>query len=337
MNLALLPPKNKIKIDSGTLQIVSEIEKSFAQLDVLTKFIRNDFFSLLKTLEAINNYNIDSSPKILSEQYFLNPNEFEIINNQVAALETALKILKDVKPIRLLKTLHQEICANENNSAGVIRDDGPANEIKISAPQNVSELLNNFETYLLGEHIYHPFINAAIIHAQFELIHPFKIYNGIVGRCLTQVNFVWKKRLSKPILILSQVLFERKNEYFEKLNDVAIKENWNDWIRFMLETFLQSSKESIVFLETLNSYCNDAISKSINNNFASPALLKVVEFASVNPIFTIPNLTSSLGISKQTASVAINKLLAENILTESSGKQRYRTFKNEKLSAVISL
>lgn len=339
MVLDLLPPKSKLKIDSETLSLISETEKSFAQLIILTKFLPNQYFSILKSIEAINNFNIDYSPAIEIEQYFLNKQSYKSVENQLTSLETATKILKDVKPNRLIKTLHQEIIAGQNDTGGKLREDNKLIEPfgKSIIPQNVTELINDLENYLMSGVSYHPLINAAIIHAQFELIHPFISHNGVVGRQLTQLHFVWKKKLTKPILMLSKTLLEKKAVYFEKLNGVRINSDWNEWIKFMLAVFLRSSINSIVFLETIDSFYRETVLASIKNNYASPALLKVVDFISTNPVFTIPLLTASLGLSKQTANIILTKLLSEKIILESSGKQRYRIFKNEKIIAAINL
>ncbi|KAF0153093.1 MAG: filamentation induced by cAMP protein fic [Ignavibacteria bacterium] len=338
MNLAVLPTKTKLKIDSETLFLISELEKSLAQLDILTKFLPEDYCTLLKTIEAINSFNIDNSPTINFEQFFLSKKDYTEIQRQVTSLETALKIFKDVNPNRLIKTLHQEILTNEKDSAGIFREDNVLSETpgKIILPQNVSELMNNLESYLMSDVSYHTFINAAIIHAQFELIHPFGSHNGIAGRALTQLHFVWKRKLTKPILLLSRALLERKIEYFDKLHDIAINANWNSWIKFALEAFLQATKNSIALLEKINSFYRETVSASIKNTFAAPALLKVIEYIKTKPAFTIQMLTASLVLSKQTASIIITKLLEEKIITESTGKQRYRIFKNTMLLDAVS-
>ncbi len=339
MILELLPPKHKLKIDSEMLSLISETEKSFAQLDVLSRFLPNQYFSFLKSIEAINSNNIDYSPAIELEHYLLNKESYKEVETRLSSLETAIKILKDVKPSRLIKTLHQEIVAKQNDSGGKFREDfelkNPSR--KFIVPQNVVVLMNDLENYLMSDVSYHPLINAAIIHAQFELIHPFNSHNGIVGRQLTQLHFVWKKKLTKTMLMLSKALLEKKTEYFDKLQDIATNNNWDGWIKFMLSVFLKASKNSIALLETIDSFYRETVSASIKNNFASPALLKVVEFISTNPVFTIPLLTSSLSLSKQTANIILTKLLSEKIILESSGKQRYRIFKNDKIITAINL
>lgn len=337
MQLSILPPKSKLKIDSETLSLILETEKSLAELEALTNFLPEDYFDFLKTIDSLFNYNIDYSPVIGFDQYFLNKSNYELIGRQLSSIDTSLKILKDVKPVRLIKTLHRETLTKEDGSAGIFRENKITNTSgKIIFPQNVDELMINFEEYLLSDVSYHPFINAAIIHAQFELIHPFFSHNGIVGRNLTQLHFVWKRKLTKPMLLLSKTLIERKEEYFDKLQDIIISDGWDSWIKFMLVVFNQSARKSISLLETVHHFYRESVSASIKNNFAAPALLKVFEFIKTNPVFTIPILTSSLNLSKQTVNIIINKLLEEKIITESSGKQRYRVFTNSKLMDAIS-
>lgn len=114
----------------------------------------------------------------------------------------------------------------------------------ISLMQNLEKFINNPEMSDLD-----PLVKMAIIHHQFESIHPFYDGNGRTGRIINILYLVKEELLKIPILYLSRYINENKSDYYRLLQEVRDKDNWEDWILFMLEGVEQTSKQTIVLIE----------------------------------------------------------------------------------------
>ncbi|HOJ38431.1 MAG TPA: Fic family protein [Ignavibacteriales bacterium] len=97
----------------------------------------------------------------------------------------------------------------------------------------VREHLEKFEKFIKAEYK-DTLVQLAIMHAQFEIIHPFEDDNGRVGRLLIPLFLKWKKILHSPSFYLSEYLEENRSEYYDKLLAVSAKNDWNGWIKYML-------------------------------------------------------------------------------------------------------
>lgn len=333
MILNSLPPNPKLKLDSELLTLISETEKLLSQIELLTNFTSGGFYNLIKVNEAINSYSLDYNTGWNLEAYFFNSETEQQTNKLIHSTEVAQKILKDVKPSRLIKTIHKELL--EEKTAGEFRTGEPAFSFSLPSAGEVPELMNSLEQYLINDASYHPLVNAALVHAQFEMIHPFNSHNGVVGRTLMQLHFVWKKKLSIPVLQISKILRGKKIEYFDRLDDLARNSNWNGWVKFMLRVFYEAASLTLLHLTKLHDAAERNKKLLIEKNLATTASLKLIDLLKTKPVITIQQLTSELNYSKQTLSVIISKLLEEQIIEEVSGKQRYRVFKSKNFLSAI--
>ncbi len=318
-----LPPSPKLKLDSELLTLISETEKLLSQIELLTNFTSDGFYNLIKVNETINSYSLDYNTGWNLESYFFNSETEQQTNKLIHSTEVAQKILKDVKPSRLIKTIHKEL--SEEKTAGEFRTDEPT--FSLPSVGEVPELMNSLEQYLINDVSYHPLVNVALVHAQFEMIHPFNSHNGVVGRTLMQLHLVWKKKLSIPVLQISKILRGKKIEYFDRLDDLARNNNWNGWVKFMLRVFYEAALLTLQYLTKLHASAEQNTKLLIEKNLVTTASLKLIDLLKTKPVITIQQLTSELNYSKQTLSVIISKLLEELIIEEVSGKQRYRIFK----------
>lgn len=100
-------------------------------------------------------------------------------------------------------------------------------------PVIVREHLEKFEKFIKAEYK-NTLVQLVIMHAQFEIIHPFEDDNGRVGRLLIPLFLKWKKILHSPSFYLSEYLEENRSEYYDKLLAVSAKNDWNGWIKYML-------------------------------------------------------------------------------------------------------
>ena len=113
-------------------------------------------------------------------------------------------------------------------------------------PKEILDLMSDFEKYLNDWDTWHdPLINVALLHYQFESIHPFYDWNGRVWRIINILYIVKEWLLDSPILYLSRYINQNKSEYYRYLQDIRDNNNWNDWILFILTAIEKTSKQTI--------------------------------------------------------------------------------------------
>ena len=331
-----LPLSSKLRLDSTLLSAVNEAEKNISALSGICKTLdfEKNILALLTTKEAISSLNIDLESKddLKFSECFQNQMPFKKILNQYnSSIDLGYVLLKNLsKASHIVNLIHSELSGEEGGIGEEMKyRTETKNNYALPAPEEIPSLLENLDEYISLDTSYPPIINAAIIHAQFEIIHPFKNYNGLTGRILFHLHLKWKNCLQVPILQLSQHLLERKSEYFERLADIE-NNNWEDWIKYFLDVVKKSSITTQSILKEIFQLRKNDLEKLTENELISTASLKLFNYLYKQPVFTIPELTKELGYSKQTVNILVSKLQDRKIITEKTGQQRYRiyTYKN---------
>ena len=110
-------------------------------------------------------------------------------------------------------------------------------------PVRMHDFLRGWEDYISSNDIDF-LLQTAVIHAQFELIHPFKDGNGRIGRILIPLFLFYKKKLSQPMFYLSEYLESHRDEYYQRLRNISEEQDWNGWIAFFLQAITHQAKEN---------------------------------------------------------------------------------------------
>ncbi len=185
-------------------------------------------------------------------------------------------------------------------------------ETVYTPPQNADDILrlmNNLEKYINDDHIspIDPLIKMAVIHHQFESIHPFYDGNGRTGRILNILYLVQKKLLNIPVLYLSRYIIKNKNDYYRLLQAVRDREAWEEWILFILAGIEQTSRQTIHIIlkirELMMAYKHEIRQKY---RFYSQDLLNNLFF---HPYTKIDFLKRDLNITRITATKYLNELV----------------------------
>ena len=198
----------------------------------------------------------------------------------------------------------------------------------------IRDLLSNWEQFIHGEDDLDPLIRMSVAHYQFEAIHPFLDGNGRTGRVINILLLIEKGLLSLPILYLSHYIVRHKKEYYRLLDGVRKKNEWQDWILYMLEAITQTAR--------LTYHKINAIRQLIDNtvDFVRHEEPKIYSYELVNLIFEQPycriqNLIDTGLARRQTASTYLKKLCEIGVLQEvSSGKEKL--FVHPKLMQLLS-
>ena len=245
-------------------------------------------------------------------------NEAKEVQNYKEALLRGFALVKDTK--LLLKKYIVEIQAIlEQNDAGVRKQAGTnlknslTGEVIYTPPQDyetIQELLTNLENYINEPNDIDPLVNMAIIHHQFESIHPFYDGNGRTGRIINILYLILKDLLNIPVLYLSRYIITHKADYYRLLQEVRTQDKWEEWILYMLDAVEQTSLETIELINNISDLMiktQDKISQELPKIYSKD----LVEILFMHPYTKIDFLVGKMGLHRHTASTYLNEL--ENI------------------------
>lgn len=174
------------------------------------------------------------------------------------------------------------------------------------APEHVPGLLENWIAFIRRTDI-DPIIQAAVMHAQFEMIHPFVDGNGRMGRLLISLFLTEKGLLSKPCFYMSAYLQEHREEYYAALGEISRTRCWEHWIRFFITAILERSRANIDTLREMTALYEDC-KKRLHDCTSSGYAISILDYAFENPVFTIPGMAKTLHVTVPALSHLMQKL-----------------------------
>lgn len=202
-------------------------------------------------------------------------------------------------------------------------------------PQLVPEYMSNLEKYINEPtDNLNDIVRIAIIHAQFETIHPFLDGNGRIGRILVPLYLYDKGVISSPNFFVSESLEKDKFKYYKLLNDIRVEysedtkelavQRWNEWIKFFINATIIQSKKNIKLIEDIDTLYNNTVNNSrelINSN----KLIDIIKIMFKKPIFTKKSILECVDIPSSTLGVYLNRLEEAHIIY-SDGKVRNKKY-----------
>jgi Fic family protein len=231
----------------------------------------------------------------------------------------------------------------EKNKAGFRKVPGTmlknalTGEVIYEPPQDYQEILSlmqNLEQFINDDQMadLDPLIKMAVIHLQFESIHPFYDGNGRTGRIINILYLITQDLLNLPILYLSSYIIKHKATYYELLQTVRDENRWEEWLNYMIDSVEQTSKDTIRLIVEIKSLMQEFKTMLRDNyKFYSQDLLNNLF---KHPYSKIEFLVQDLGISRITAANYLNQLAADGVLRkEKLGKSNY--YINEKLFELL--
>ena len=223
--------------------------------------------------------------------------------------------------------------------AGTVLKNDITGVIVYTPPQDyntIRDLMTNLEQYINDPSIsdFDILVKMAIIHYQFESIHPFYDGNGRTGRIINVLYLVMNDLINLPVLYLSRYIIEHKVDYYKLLQEVRETDNWENWVLYMLDSVEQISKETIVLIEKIKDLIYEYKNLLRNNyKFYSQDLLNNLF---KHPYTKIEFIENDLGVSRITAAKYLNLLAKDKVLIkEKLGTGNY--YVNEKLVKILTL
>jgi len=230
----------------------------------------------------------------------------------------------------------------EQNDAGVRRQSGTVlrnmatGEVVFEPPQEyevIQELLTNLEQYINEPNDIDPLVNMAIIHYQFESIHPFYDGNGRTGRIINILYLILKELLDIPILYLSSYIIQHKADYYRLLQEVRTKGNMEEWVLYMLDGVEQTSLATIELVNNIHELMNET-SEKVKRELPKIYSKDLMEILFMHPYTKIEFLMNGMDLHRDTASKYLREL--ENIgILESIKIGRSKFFVNIELFNIL--
>lgn len=237
-------------------------------------------------------------------------------------------------------SIQQELIDNTagiRNTPGTVLKNDKTGEVVYTPPQDKAEildLLSNFINHLnQNDDNLSPLIKLAILHYQFESIHPFYDGNGRTGRILNILYLILNDLIDVPILYLSSYIIDNKPEYYKLLNQTNTTGNWEEWIMFMLKAVESTSKDTINRISNIKNQLDKTI---IEVRSKSPKIYKkeLVELLFEQPYSKIEFVVNKLNVERKAASRYLREL--ENIgILESQKVGRETLYINKDLIEIL--
>ena len=331
-----LPPK--IQMDEEMISLLVNANRKLYALESMTKYIPSIklFTSMYVRKEALLSSQIEGTQATLEDVF--NPiikknanQDVSDVVNYIKATEYALERLKTL-PLcnRLIKETHavlmenvrgQEKCPGEfKKSQNWIGGQGSSLKDARYIPPNpidTIECMSDLEKYMNSDDSLDILIQVALIHYQFETIHPFLDGNGRIGRLLITLFLIDKKALTSPALYISYFLKSNRIEYYDRMSEVRTKGNYEQWIKFFLRAVEESAKDAIVTINDLHKINEKNLAKLDTLGRMKNTAIKLFEYIKQNPIIETKNLCN-LGI-----------------LTKNKGEIRNKTFSYEEYLNIL--
>lgn len=194
---------------------------------------------------------------------------------------------------------------------------------------DLPDLLSDFEKFINNDDCNVPnLIKVAILHYQFESIHPFLDGNGRIGRLIIPLYMLSKGMLSKPCFYISDYFEHHRIEYYNRLNNVRTDNDLIGWIKFFLNAVIKTAQTAKDKFKRVTAYVRDLETKAVSLGGRSENALKVVRAFYDNPVLTSKQISSITGLTQATTDNTIKRLCNENthILYELTGHSRNRIF-----------
>lgn len=352
-----LPPA--IAWSDELILALSEADRALGQLAGLGRLLPNPHLLIRPFLhrEAVLSSRIEGTRASLSDvfAYELNqpllfelPSDTREVYNYVRALEYGMDRLRTLPlSLRLLREVHgvlMEGVRGESQTPGQFRDrqnwiGAPGSAVQDAVfvpppPTDMLRALDDFERYLHADSSLPPLVRIALIHYQFETIHPFLDGNGRVGRLLITLLLCAWDLLPEPLLYLS-AYFERWREaYIDLLFAVSQRGAWQGWLEFFLQGIAVQASDAVARTQRLQNlqlrYRNE-----LQTGRTSARLLQVVDLLFDRPLLTVRQVETALGCDYPAAQRYVEQLVKAGILEEITGKARNRVFRASQIIAAI--
>ena len=348
---ALLPkplPPVGLKLDD--LQwLLEKASQALGRLDGLSTILPNTqlFLYMYVRKEAVLSSQIEGTQSSLSDLLLYESSEapgvplhdVQEVSNYVAAMNFGLERIRDGFPmsLRLIREMHEVLMHDVRGgskapgefrrSQNWIGGNRPGNARYVPPPPDkVPDCLSELEKFIHEQDKLPVLIRVALVHHQFETIHPFLDGNGRLGRLLITLMLCGSGVMSAPILYLSLYFKENRQEYYHQLQQVRETGDWESWLKFFLEGVIEVAQQATEAARDILALVHSDRAKIASVGRGAGSVLQVFNYLEKKPLALIPEMVSALNLTTPTVTAALQNLIKLEIVHEVTGKQRGRIF-----------
>jgi len=259
--------------------------------------------------------------------------------NYVAAMNHGLELVNDLPlSLRLIKEIHKRLLEGVRGAEkepGEFRRSqnwvGPMGTSLTEAmyvPPAVDDMnraMGDLEDFLHDRRLLPPLIRCGLVHSQFETIHPFLDGNGRMGRLLITFLLCQQGILERPLLYLSYFFKRNRTEYYDRLQAVRDKGDWEGWMKFFLRGVIEVSSESASTVREILAL-RVAHSELLQKSLRSANSLRLLDRLYDQPVISVSRVAAHLGVTFNGANALVSKFCDLGLLTETTGGARSRRF-----------
>ncbi|MFN7207851.1 MAG: Fic family protein [Burkholderiales bacterium] len=356
-----LPPKNPALALEVYQDLNHKAEMALARLSGVSGLVPSVDWLLYSAIrkEALLTSQIEGTQATLTDLFdeeaglkLSNTDDVEEVTNYLQAFRLVQEQLRDPKglpiSVRLLCDAHR-LLLNGVRGAGKqpgelrrsqnwIGGTRPGNAVFVPPPpENVPQLLTNMERFIHdGATDLPPMVKVALIHAQFETIHPFLDGNGRIGRLLIAALFEHWGLLPEPLMYLSGYLKQHQAEYYRRLSAIRTEGDWEAWLTFFLEGVCVAAADAEHSIIEVASLVAADRKRLLQSPKAGPASYRLFEMLPMMPRFTIERVRQQLDTSFPTATAAVKVLEDLGIVTEMTGQKKNRSYSYQAYVELLS-
>ncbi|MCY3689799.1 MAG: Fic family protein [Gammaproteobacteria bacterium] len=279
----------------------------------------------------------------LFPDYFLNPAAKEV-SRYVTALKTGFNLIRQDRMLTVNRILqiHRELEQNDSGLRklpGTVLRNEQSGEVVYTPPQDLAEivdLMSNLEQFINDPDFCDadPLVKMAVIHYQFESIHPFYDGNGRTGRIINILYLVIQRLLDIPVLYLSRYIIEHKSEYYALLQSTRETGDWEDWILFMLIGIETTAIQTLITINNIGMAMlefKQGIRSKLPKIYSQDLLNNLFR----HPYTKIESIQQDLAVTRPTATKYLNQLIKHGFL-EKHKIGRYNYYVNRRLFDLFS-
>jgi Fic family protein len=356
-----LPPKNPALALEVYQDLNHKAEMALARLSGVSGLVPSVDWLLYSAIrkEALLTSQIEGTQATLTDLFdeeaglkLSNTDDVEEVTNYLQAFRLVQEQLRDPKglpiSVRLLCDAHR-LLLNGVRGAGKqpgelrrsqnwIGGTRPGNAVFVPPPpENVPQLLTDMERFIHdGATDLPPMVKVALIHAQFETIHPFLDGNGRIGRLLIAALFEHWGLLPEPLMYLSGYLKQHQAEYYRRLSAIRTEGDWESWLTFFLEGVCVAAADAEHSIIEVASLVAADRKRLLQSPKAGPASYRLFEMLPMMPRFTIERVRQQLDTSFPTATAAVKVLEDLGIVTEMTGQKKNRSYSYQAYVELLS-
>lgn len=345
---ANLPPQNPpIQYDDELIYLISEANRFIGRLDEVTDNLISPsyFVYMYARKEATLSSQIEGTRATFSDLIKAEagmadevPNDVQEIKNYIKATNYGFERLETLPlSLRLIREIHAILMTGvrgENKTPGEFRRSqnwvgGYSINTASYIPPSVEYLnvcLDNFEKFMHENDRMSPLVKVALIHSQFEMIHPFLDGNGRVGRLLIAFYLSANHILHKPTLYISKFIKRNRQTYYDCLSNIHAKGDYESWIKFFLAGVIETAQEAVEIARDITILRETDLRKIGGLGRTSENAMAIYEGLFDKPTISIEEAMSKLGISAATSGRLLDRLCEEGILSNLDNRKRKKVF-----------